>query len=51
LASIYSNLEEELVLEIYDKDLASSDLLGTAGPLSIKELVRFEGLCEHNIEI
>ena len=43
--------EESLVIKAMEKDIGSSDLLGTAKPISWKELCSFDGTVKHNIEV
>ena len=40
-----------LVLEAYEKDVASSDFLGRMKEISWKELTDWEGLVKHNVDI
>ena len=40
-----------LVLEAFEKDLASSDFLGRIKPITFQSLADFEGAMKHNVEI
>lgn len=53
LSNINREVEKEatLVLEAMEKDIASSDLLGTTAPLNWCDLCSFEGLLKHNMDI
>ena len=51
LSSIEKWLDNDLVLEAMEKDLASSDFLGSTKPIKFRELASWEGLVKHDVQI
>ena len=43
--------EQSLIIKAMEKDIGSSDLLGTAKPITWKSLCDFEGTVKHNVDV
>ena len=48
LANIAARMEDNLILEAMEKDIASSDFLGAIKPISFSELCEWEGRVKHS---
>ena len=51
LSSIEKWHDSDFVLEAMEKDLASSDFLGSIKPIKFRELTSWEGLVKHDLKM